>query len=437
MEMAPGLLVGILGFIVLFALIFLKLPIAFAMAVVGFLGMAYLIGFKPALANLPVQFWSQATSVVLMAIPLFLLMGDFTYHSGIGPDFYESASKWMGGLPGGLGIATTWGCAAFGACTGMSQAGILVFGPIAYEPMLNHGYSKHLALGTICCAATMGALIPPSIPFIVYASLTEESVGKLFIAGFIPGVLQAVLYSLVIIGFASFGIWSAPRAKPTSWKEKFASLKGIWGMLALFVAVLSGIYAGIFTPTEAGAIGAFVAFILLIIRRGFDWKNIWAATKGALVTSCMIFALLIGSMIFAQFIALSGLGYQLSEWIVSLDISPIAILLCVIFLYFILGSLMMAAPMMVLTIPILYPILVNVLGFDGIWFGVLVVVMVEIGCLTPPIGLNLFITKSLFKDVTMGDCIKGVMPFLAVDMLRLALLVIFPQIALWLPSTMK
>jgi C4-dicarboxylate transporter DctM subunit len=429
--------VGILAFIALFVLIFLKVPIAFAFAFTGFMGLIYLAGLGPAMSVLSMSIWTGVTSYILMAVPLFILMGMFSNLSGIGGELYNTASKWLGRLPGGLAIATTWGCAGFAACTGSSAAGMLVFGPISYEPMKDAGYSKTLALGTICCGATIGSMIPPSISFIIYGSVTDESIGRLFMAGVFPGILEAVLYSLTIFILIYFGMWKGPAGAPSTWKEKFLSLKGVWGMLLLMGLVIGGIYRGIFTPTEASGIGALGALVILIARKGFKLGPIKSSLIECMRTTCMVFTIIIGSVVFSRLMALSGLNMWLLDLIAGWDAPPLIIVVITLFILFLLGFVMPVTSTIVLLVPFLHPIFTTVLGYDGIWLGVLVCVMAEIAVVTPPIGMNLFMMKGLFgKDATMGEIFKGVMPFVLADVVRVVILVAFPAISLWLPGTM-
>lgn len=429
--------VGIVAFIVLFVLIFLKVPIAFAFALTGFLGISYLLGLEPALSVLSTSIWSNITSYTLMAVPLFVLMGMLASFSGIGSELYDTASKWFGRMPGGLAIATTWGCAGFAACTGSSGSGMLVFGPISYGPMKEHGYSKSLALGTICCGATIGSMIPPSISFIVYGSITDESIGKLFMAGIIPGVLEAVLYSLAIILLIYLGKWKGPKGAPSTWKKKLVSLKGVWGMLLLMAVVIGGIYKGIFSPTEASGIGAIGAFIILLVKRGWKWPAIKTSFLECMRTTCMVFTIIIGAIIFARLMALSGLNMWLIDILTDSALPPFAVVIMTLLVLFILGFVMPVTSTIVLVVPFLYPIFTDILGYSGIWFGVLVCVMAEIAVVTPPIGMNLFMMKGLFgKDATTEEIYRGVLPFVGADIVRVILLVAFPALALWLPGMM-
>lgn len=430
-------MVGIIAFIVLFVLIFLKVPIAFAFAFSGFVGLIYLSGLRPAMSILTTNIWSGVTSYTLMAVPLFILMGQYASLSGIGDDLYNAASKWLSRLPGGLAIATTWGCAAFAACTGSSASGMLTFGPISYKPMKDAGYSNKLALGTICCASTIGSMIPPSISFVVYGSITDESVGRLFMAGVFPGLLEATLYSLIIIIVAYFGIWPGPRGTPTEWKERFISLKGIWGMLILMGLVIGGIYAGVFSPTEASGIGAIGALVMLLCKKGFNWSIIKSSLIECMRMSSMVFTIIIGALIFSRLMAFTGLNIWLLDLISGWDVHPLLIVTTTLLILFILGFVMPVTSTIVLLVPFLHPIFTTVLGYDGIWLGVLVCVMGEIAVITPPIGMNLFMMKGLFgKEATIGEIFSGVMPFVIADLIRVVLLVAFPAISLWLPALM-
>ncbi len=425
--------IGLIALIVLFILIFSRMPIAFAFMLTGFAGLVALLGFHPALSYLSISAWTQGTSYELMAVPLFVLMGMFANHSGIGSDLYKTASAWLGRLPGGLAFATIWGCAGFAACTGSSSSGMLVFGPVSYGPMKEHGYSKELSLGTICCSATLGSMIPPSISFIVYGSITDESIGKLFIAGIIPGALEAILYCLVIILLISLGKWKGPRGEKTTFMQKLASLKGTWGMLVLMVLVIGGIYLGVFSPTEASAIGAIGALIIMISKKGFDWLVIKKCLVDTVKLSCMAFSIIIGSVIFSRLMALSGLNIWLIDLITANNLPNIVVVILSLLVLFLLGFVMPVTSTIVLIVPFLYPIFTQVLGYSGIWFGVIVAIMAELAVVTPPVGMNLFMMKGLFeKEATTGEIYKSVIPFVFADVVRVVLLVAFPAITLLL-----
>ena len=433
--MMEPVLLGALGLVLLFVLLFLRLPVAFTFIIIGFGGLVYLRGFTAAMSSLGQSAWSSATSYYFMAIPLFVLMGQFAANSDIGKELYATASKWLGRLPGGLALGTVWGCAGFAACTGSSTAGVLTFGPIAYKPMIELNYSRSLAVSTILCGATMGILIPPAIGFIIYGGITEEPIGRLFMAGILPGILQATLYTLVIIFVTTLGIQAGPPGPACSWKEKFVSLRGVGGMLSLVLLVIGGIYMGIFTPTEASAAGAVGAFLIALFRRGLGRSVLRTSFEQCIRVTCMIFAIVIGGRVFTTFMALTGLSAMLMNSIIGSGLSPIAMVVLSLFIYVILGCFMEALSMVVLTVPFLYPVFIG-FGFDGIWFGVLVVVMIEMALFTPPVGMQLFVARGMFKDVPMMELYKGVIPFIVSDVIRTAILVAFPIISLWIPNAM-
>jgi C4-dicarboxylate transporter DctM subunit len=432
-------ILGILGFAAVFLLIFIRVPIAFAFGFVGFAGIWHMASFKAAISTLISTTWSYSTSYVLMAIPLFVMMGQFASHSRIGAELYDTAAKWLSKLPGGLAIATVWGSASFAACTGSSTAGILTFTPIAYKPMRDSGYDQRIILGTLCCGATMGTLIPPSITFIIYGSITDESVGKLFMAGFIPGILEAALYSAIIIILGATGIWAAPKGQSATWKEKITSLKGIWGFVSLMVLVIGGIYLGLFTPTEAAGVGAAGALAILLWRSGWRIALIRNAILDCMRTTCMALTIIICSIVFARFVAMTGLNMLVMDLISSSGASPMVILWMVLAIMFLLGFIMPVTSILVLIVPFVYPIVMQVFKFSyaGIWFGVLTAIMAEIAVITPPIGMNLFVTIGLLrKDANEKLLFQGVFPFVVADLIRLLLIVLFPAICLWLPKHM-
>ncbi|MDD4859658.1 MAG: TRAP transporter large permease [Dehalococcoidales bacterium] len=436
MDIPPNI-IGILAFLLFFVFVLVGLPIAFAFAFAGFVGLWWLSGFGAALNILPVVTWGTVSDYVLIALPLYVLMGEFANVSGIGPDLYNASLKWWGKLPGGLAITTTWGCCAFGALTGSSTAGVLAFTPIAFKPMMDLGYDKKLAAGTIVASATMGIMIPPSISFILYGVQTNESIGKLFIAGIVPGILQALLYTTVILAFTISGIWKGPPGPASKLSEKIKSLKNLWGMIVIFFLVIGSMYLGIATPTEAAALGATGTFVILVSRYGFKLSMLSRSISESLRTVGMLIFIILCSLIFTKVIVLSGLA----DWLVAL-VAPtggnvfVPLASCIIILLFA-GMLMPATAMILLFTPLFYPVIVQGLGFNGIWFGVIIVLMSEAALITPPVALNIFAFKSQVGDeVSMLDIGKSVLPFLGADFFRLLLLILFPAIATWLPSRM-
>ena len=436
MELSPWI-VGLLGFILLFVLMFLRVPVAFAFAIAGFLGLWYVRGLQAALGDLPVVVWSTSSDYVMICIPLFILMGNFANRSGIGPDLYKTSLTWFGRMPGGLAITTIFGNAAFGAVTGASLAGLVTFTPIAWKPMLNLNYDKRLAAGCLIASGTLSQLIPPSLSFILYSVVTNESVGRLFIAGIFPGILEAIMYALLVIFLTKFHIQEGPAGPSSTWKEKIASLRGTWGMLLLFILIIGGFYLGVFTPTEGAAIGAAGAFIILVFRQGFNLKLIKTAVLEGLVTSAMLFMITIGAMIFARFVTTSDLSGWIVQSILGAALSPYIVLTAALVVFLIVGCVMPAIPMVLLFTPLFYPIFVTQYGMDGVWFGVIIVIMVELALITPPVGFHLFAFKPLVKeDITTKELWQGAIPFVITDLIRLVIMVAFPIISLWLPQRM-
>jgi tripartite ATP-independent transporter DctM subunit len=368
---------------------------------------------------------------------LFVLMGFITFYSKMSTELYAAAYKWIGRLPGGLAMATVVACGCFGAITGSGTAGTAAMGVIALPEMEKNGYDQKLASGCIAAGGTVGSLIPPSVGFIIYALLADQSIGKLFVAGIIPGVMSVLIYMVLIYGMARIMPQMGPPAPyRTSFVEKMASLKSIWAMVLLFMLVIGGIYGGIFTATEGGGIGAFGAFIIGLARRKLSRKDIVKALEDSVMTVVMLFTILIGAKIFGVFIATSQLPNFLGEYVAGLTLPPIMILLCILGVWLLLGCVMPIVPMILLTLPIFLPI-ANNLGFNLIWFGVLQVMMVEIAAVTPPIGVNLFVFKSVAPHISMATIYRGVIFFICADIVRVGLIVAFPALALWLPNILR
>jgi len=432
----PDFNAGLIGIGVMLILMALKMPIAFAMAFVGFIGMWYVQGIDAILPIMAVGPWIVVTQFVFCVLPFFVLMGMFAFYGGISRDLYDTAYKWVGHQPGGLSMASIAGCAGFAAICGCSTATAASMGTIALPEMKRYNYNDSLATGSVAAGGTLGILIPPSMGFIIYAILTEESVGELFIAGIFPGILLAGTYMLSSYIRCRFNPRLGPRGEAISFKEKVLSLKGTGAMLFLFLLVMGGIYLGVFSPTEAGAIGAFGALVISLASRRLS-RNTFVDSlleTGKLIA--MIFAILCGVKILGYFIAVSKIPMELSDFIVSLGASPYVVLVLILFVYVILGMLMNIMPMIMLTLPILYPTILG-LGFDPIWFGVIMVIMMEMGQITPPVGINVYVISGIAKDVPMGTIFKGIIPFWGCQVLIIIILVFFPQIATFLPAMMR
>jgi tripartite ATP-independent transporter DctM subunit len=418
----------------LFVLLFLGMPIGFGMALTGLLGMT--VAYKavvPSLAMLGIGPFDTASNYMLTVVPLFILMGEFAYHSGISEDLFETANKWLGRLPGGLAMSSVAGCAGFSAVCGDSLATSVTMGTVALPGMRKHKYDMSLATGCLAAGGTMGILIPPSVGFIFYAIVTEESIRELFIAGIIPGILLAALFNGIIYVRAKINPELAPRGESTTLKEKIISLKGVVGMLSLFILILGGILLGIFSPIEGGAIGAVGAFVYALIRKRVNKKMIMSSLQDSLNITCKLLLILIGVGILGYFLAATRLPFVLADFVTGLQINRYFIFGAVIIFFIILGCLLNVIPMILLVLPTIFPA-ITALGFDPIWFGVITVLTMEMGQITPPIGVNVFAIGSVAKDVPMQDIFRGIFPFFIGMIICVALLVIFPQIALYLPN---
>jgi C4-dicarboxylate transporter DctM subunit len=432
--MSPEL-VGLFGIIVLVILLFSGMWISLAMAIVGFGGCVYLSSIGKAFITLGTVPYVNIAIYPISCVPLFILMGVVVANTGVSGDLYNTAYKWIGQLRGGLAMASVVACGAFAAISGSSSAGAATMGKVALPEMKRYRYDPKLATGCIAAGGTVGILIPPSLGFILYGILTEQSVGHLFMAGIIPGVLEVVFYVATIYILCQFNPRMGPPGPKTSFKDKIVSLKNTWHMVILFLLVLGGIYAGIFTPTEAGAVGAFGAIVITAASRRLTLRNSLDSALEAGLTTAMVLFLLIGAYVFMRFLALSKLPFLLAESIGQLPASPIVILLFVIIFYIIIGMFLDIFSSIILTIPIIYPMIIA-LGFDPIWYGVIMVRVMEVGLITPPVGLNVFVLAGVADDVPLGAIFRGVLPFVVADILHIALLVAVPALSLFIPSRM-
>lgn len=424
--------IGILGVIFLFILILLRMHIGVALGIVGLIGIAVLTNADSALVKLANTAYSQTSLYIMSVIPVFLLMGELAFTSGLSQEAYNTVHKWVGHLPGGLAMATTGACAAFAAVCGSSSATAMVMVSISLPEMRKRKYDHGFALGSIASGGTLGILIPPSAAFILYGIITEQSIGKLFLSGILPGILLTALFMIFIYIWVKRNPTLGPGGSKFSWRERLISLKTVWTVLTLFVVVMGGIYSGIFTVNEAAGIGVFVAFLIALVRRRLTRANIVASLMNSLRATGMIFVLIIGAMLFNYFLALSGVTTALADFITSLPVPPIGIIIGILILYLILGCLMDAFAMLLILVPVVYPVVVG-LGFDPIWFGTITVIMVETGLITPPIGLNVFIISGMARDVPITSIYRGITPFIIAALVCVAIVVAFPQIALLVP----
>jgi C4-dicarboxylate transporter DctM subunit len=432
--MSPEM-VGVICIIIMFLLLALRMYIGIAMSIVGFMGMWYLIGFDASMGVLGITPLTEGSSYTLSVIPLFVLMGQFAFVSGISTDIYKTVYTWMGHLKGGLAMATILACAGFAAICGSSLATGATMGMAAIPEMKKYRYDNRLSTGCVAAGGTLGILIPPSIGFIIYGILTEVSIGKLFMAGFIPGVLLALLFIFTVFIQCAINPGMGPRGENTTFLVKIKSLSGTWGMLLLFIIVMGGIYMGVFTPTEAAGVGAFGAFIISILKRKMTWKKLVDCLMESGKTTAMIFLIIIGANIFSTFLGLARLPMGLADFVAGLALPKTVILYAIILIFILLGCVMDCYAIMILTVPIIFPV-IEAMQFDPIWFGVLMVIVLEMGLITPPVGLNVFVLKSAAPDVPLTVIFKGIWPFLLSTLAAIILLTIFPQIALFLPSLM-
>lgn len=429
-------LIGTLGTGLIFTLLALGMPIAFTMFLVGFLGLSFLASVDAALPTMARTVYETTSHYPYTVIPLFVIMGGFAGSSGMTKQMYDAFDKWLRRLPGGLGVATVAACAGFAGVCGSSVATAAAMGMVAIPEMRRFGYNPRLYAGTVAAGGTLGFLIPPSIGFVVYGMLTEQSIGKLLIAGIVPGLILALAYIVIIVGWVMLQPHMAPTSpEPVSWAQKFRALVPIWQPLMVFFIVMGGIYLGLFTPTEAGGVGATVIFILALVKRTLTWTILRDSMLESMRISVMVLFLVAGANVFSTFLALSTIPIQVSGWVVALPVSPYVILTIVILIYLFLGCFLDAISMMVLTMPVIFPVIMN-LGFDPIWFGVVAVLMMEAGLLTPPLGLNVFTVAGVAKEASLPTIFRGILPFLMAIFAVVAFLIVFPKVATFLPNAM-
>jgi len=429
---------GLIGLGAMLALAFLRLPIALAMGVVGIVGYAYMRdwNFTIAFAVAQTKIYETGRNYTLSVVPLFILMGNFVTRAGMSQELFRAAYAFIGHLKGGLAMATILACAGFGAICGSSIATAATFAKVAYPSMRRFGYKDTLAAGAIASGGTLGILIPPSTILVLYGVFTETNIGLLFAAGVLPGILAASLLCLAV----RWVVWRDPAAGPpgerSSWRERAVALKSVWAVVLLFVFVIGGIYGGLFTATEGAGMGAFGAMAFALWRRALSWQTLYAALVESGRTTAMLFMILIGALMFADFINITTMPGDLKDFVNRFQVQPIMVVFAICAIYVILGTAMEELSMILLTLPVFFPLVVS-LGFDPIWFGILVVTVVEIGLISPPVGMNLFVLKTLLPQVSTGSVFRGVLPFMTADVIRLAILIAFPVISLWLPSLVR
>ncbi len=427
--------VAVIGFVALFAMMLLRVPVGMAMGLVGVTGFGYLVGFAPAMKLVGQTTMRTVTDYTFGVIPMFLLMGAFVSVSGISRELFRAANTWVGHWRGGLGIATIGACGAFAAISGSSVATAATFSAVAYPEMRRFNYPQSFATGVIAVGGTLGAMLPPSTVLVVYGIITEQDIGKLFIAGIIPGLLAILLHMTTIFIIGRVRPNFLPQGPASSWRARVAATRDVWSPLLLFVFVIGGLYGGFFIPTEAGAVGAIGAFLIGVLRGKLNREGILQSLLQATRTAAAVFTVLIGALFFGRFLTITQTPQHVTEFFLSLGVGPYGVLALILAMYIVLGCLMDALAMIILTVPIVFPA-IQALGFDPIWFGIIIVMTVELGLIHPPVGMNVFVIKSVIKDVSMSTIFLGVLPFVVTDLVRLIILIAVPKLATWLPSAM-
>lgn len=424
-----------LGFLGVFAMAFLRVPLAVAMIIAGFAGLGLMRGWPPAMASTSQVIFETGFHYVLSVIPLFVLMGNFVAKAGLARELFTAANAFVGHRRGGLAMASIIASGGFGSICGSSIATAATMSRVAYPQMKAHGYKDTLATGSIASGGTLGILIPPSTILVIYGIITETDIGKLFIAGILPGVVAIVCLCMAVV----FVTWRDPQAGPPAerftWPERLKALRGIWGVAVLFALVIGGIYGGVFTATEGAGVGAAGAFLFALFRGALSPKVLMEVLVESTRTTAMLFAILIAAMVFTNFINFTTMPGDLRDFILEYSPNPIMVVVMMMGIYLILGMVMEELAIVLLTIPVFFPVITG-LGFDPVWFGILIVTIVEIGMISPPVGLNLFVLNSLLPDVKLSTIYKGVIPFVLADIVRLGILIAVPAIALWLPGLM-
>jgi C4-dicarboxylate transporter DctM subunit len=425
--------VVLLGFALLFLLFLLRMPVAFAMAMVGLMGFSYMVSTKAGLCLVAKDIWGMFSSSDLSVLPMFVLMGSIAFYSGVSDRLFNAFNAFFGKQRGGLAVATILACAGFAAICGSTIAGAAAVGKVTIPEMKRYNYAPSLGAGCVAVGGTLGILIPPSTILIIYAILTQESIGKLFAAGIIPGIILTTLLVATIYVLVRWNNTLAPPGFQATWKKKLASLSGAAEPIVLFALVMGGLFVGWFTPTEAGAVGAGGILVLVLLRRMLTWKGFVNALKDTTQITCMVFMIVTGALIFGRFMAVTRVPFELSSWVGALPVSPEAIMGLIVLGYLVGGCFMDSLALITLTVPILFPVVLN-LGYDPIWFGVIIVLITEMGVITPPIGVNVYVIQGVAPEIPLESIFKGILPFLIPIILTIALLMIFPPIGLFLPS---
>jgi len=429
-------IVGLIGLLILIIVLFSRMPVGFVMALLGLVGISYVVSPESGLRMMAKDFYSIFGSYSLTVVPLFIFMGQIAFHAGISRRLFEVAYKFLGHLPGGLAIATVGACAGFASICGSTNASVATMTTVALPEMKRYRYDLALGTGTVAAGGSLGVLIPPSVIFIVYGIATQQSIGKLFVAGILPGILLAASFATTVYIWVRLKPGAAPRGPKTTFKQKFVAISGVGETLVLFILVMGGLFVGFFTPTEAGAVGAGGTIVLGLVRRKLSWHGFTQSVAESTRISCMVLVIVAGATLFGHFMAITRIPYIAATWTGNLPLPNALIMVFIVFVYLIGGCFMDSLAMILLTIPIVYP-LVTALGYDPIWFGVIIVLVTEMGVITPPVGINVYVVSGIARDVPLETIFKGAFPFLFAILTCVTLLMIFPQIALFLPALMK
>lgn len=424
-------LIAVLGIVILFLLMFLKMPISYSMFIVGFFGLLMMSSSQAAFSIVTADLWMQLSSYTLSVIPLFILMGEIVFRSGVTDSLYKAAYKWVGHFKGGMASTTILASAGFASICGSNSAAAATMGTVALPELKKYNYDNKLSTGSVASGATLGIIIPPSTVLIVIAIQTEQSVKQLFLASIIPGLILTALFLLTVIYICQRRPELGPPGPKATFKERIHSLKGVIPIFLLFVFVIGGLFIGWFTPTESGAFGAFGALILALLMRRLTWKNLVLAVSSTLRSSAMVMMLIVGAMVFGRFLTITRLPYEVADWVISLNIAPVFILITILFIYLIGGAIMDALGFLIISIPIFFPIAIS-MGYDPIWFAVILCMVTSMGAITPPVGVNAYVVKGLRSDISITTVFRGITSFLLAYAICISILIIFPNIILFL-----
>jgi C4-dicarboxylate transporter, DctM subunit len=433
-------LIGITGILIMLLLFLTRMPVAFVMASVGFVGFSVMISTDAGLVLLSRNIYETFDSYDLTTIPLFILMGQLGFNSGISKRLYDAGYKFLGGIRGGLAMATVSACTAFGAVCGSSPATAATMATVGLPEMKRYNYNDELATGSVASGGGIGMIMPPSVVLIIYGILTEQSIGALFVAGIFPALLVTLLFIICIYIRCSISPEQGPRGESFSWPEKLKALLGLGETLTVFTLVIGGIFIGLFTPTEAAAIGAFGILLIAVIRRQISWEGFVKSLMETLRTSCMVLLLIAGAVIFGKFLAVTRIPFEIAGWVSGLEIAPVLVLGVILLIYFFGGCFMDALAFVTLTVPIFFPVVME-LGYDPIWFGIIIVMVTEMGVITPPVGINVYVVYGVAKnvldqEVPLEKIFKGIFPFLIAVIVGIFILILFPKIIMYLPNLM-